>query len=65
MPNVWNTKYNVLGSVCPRLSFPGHVVPAGRQMSRSSTIDGGVLIDPLMGRSSVLLFGAVLLVKYM
>ena len=41
MTNVKNTKYQVPGSMCPRVRLPGHVVASGRLVHRSSTIDGG------------------------
>ena len=39
--NVANTKYQVPGSMCPRVRLPGHVVASGRLVRRSPIIDGG------------------------
>ena len=39
--NVENTKYQVPGSMWPRVRLPGHVMATGRLVRRSSMVDGG------------------------
>ena len=60
--NVKNTRYQVPGSMCPRVRLLGHVVTSGRPVRRSPLIDGGD--DRSIGVSARFFVFVIILVRF-